>query len=142
MDTPDGNPEPGRMTLPPDLPDDFAPEPEPARAEGSLMEDIDALIADGKTYLQAELAYQKSRAGYAANRVKWIALYGAAAFALLHLALIGLTVGVVFALAPLVGPWIATAIVVVLLILGAAFFAFKLRGKLGDMRSAFEDYTP
>ena len=118
------------------------PEPEAATLENdspSLMADVDALIADGKTYLEAELAYQKSRAGFAANRLKWTAVYGAAAFGLLHLALIALTVGAVIALSPLTGPWLATGIVVVLLLAGALVFVLKLRGKLGDIRAVFED---
>lgn len=131
--------------LPPDLPDELksvalpsADDEKDSRA-GSLMTDIDALFADGKTYLEAELAYQKSRAGYAANRLKWTAIYGAAAFGLLHLALIGLTVGLVIALVPVVGPWLATAIVVAVLLAGTAFFVVKLRAKLADIRAAFED---
>jgi hypothetical protein len=133
----------GRADLPSDLPDDFEPErastEEPASSEASLMEDLDALFSDGKTYLQAEVTYQKSRAGYAANRLKWTAIYGAAAFGLLHLALIALTVGVVIALTPLTGPWIATAIVVVLLLAGTLLFVVKLRKKLNDIRTVFED---
>ncbi len=132
----------GRAALPPDLPDDYEPEPShpdgETSADGSLAEDLEALFSDGKTYLQAEVAYQKSRAGYAANRLKWAALYGAGAFALLHLALIGLTVGLVWALTPLVGPWLATGIVVVLLLLGALAFGLKLRAKIADLRTAFE----
>ena len=131
--------------LPPDLPDDLEPVAPPsedevaASHEGSLAEDVEALLADGRTYIQAEVAYQKSRAGYAANRLKSAAIYGAAAFGLLHLALIGLTVGLVIALVPLVGPWIATGIVVAVLLAGTAFFVVKLRAKLADIRSAFED---
>lgn len=106
------------------------------------MEDIDALVADGKTYLEAELTYQKSRAGFAANRLKWTAIYGAAAFGLLHLALIALTVGAVIALTPMTGPWIATAIVVALLLAGALAFLQRLRSKLTDIRSVFEDAAP
>ena len=125
--------------LPPDLPDELTPEPPPAEDDApSLMADVEALIADGKTYLQAELTYQKSRAGFTADRLKWTAVYGAAAFAFLHLALIALTVGIVLALIPLVGAWIATAIVVAVLLLGAFLFVRKLRGKLADIRDVFE----
>lgn len=123
--------------LPPDLPDD--PDSDTAEQDRpSLMADVDALIADGKTYLEAELTYQKSRAGFAANRLKYMAIYGAAAFGLLHLALIALTVGVVIALSPLTGPWIATGIVVLVLLVGAFVFLRKLRSKLGDVRDVFE----
>lgn len=106
------------------------------------MDDVDALIADGKTYFEAEVTYQKSRAGFAANRLKWTVIYGAGAFGLLHLALIALTVGVVIALTPLTGPWIATGIVVMLLLLGALVFVLKLRGHVADIRDVFEDSAP
>lgn len=133
----------GGEMRPPELPSDVENPQSPGEdREPSLMADIDTLIADGKTYIEAEIAYQKSRAGFAANRLKWTALYGAAAFGLLHLALIALTVGAVIALAPLVGPWIATAIVVLLLLLGAVAFALRLRKKFDDIRSAFEDDRP
>jgi hypothetical protein len=131
-----------RSALPPDLPDDHSPEPPEARGDNSLMEDIDALIADGKTYLEAELAYQKSRAGFTANRLKWSVAYGAAAFAFLHLALIALTVGAVFALSPVTGPWLATGIVVVVLLALAGFFLLRLRGKVDDVRSVFDNGEP
>ena len=144
MDSPDADLKGGGVTLPPDLPDE--PDPETAASADasetgapSLMEDVDALIADGKTYLEAEFTYQKTRAGFAANRLKWTAIYGAAAFGLLHLALIALTVGVVIALVPLVGPWTATALVVATLLLGALVFVLKLRAKIGDIRDVFED---
>ena len=109
-----------------------------AATEGSLLGDLDALLADGKTYLQSEIAYQKSRAGFSANRLKWSVIYGAAAFGLLHLALIALTVGAVIALAPLIGPWLATAVVVAVLLIGAIVFLLRLRGKVDDIRSVFE----
>lgn len=125
--------------LPPDLPDDFDPDATGEDEAPSLMADVDALIADGKTYLEAELAYQKTRAGFAANRLKWTVLYGAAAFGLIHLAGIALTVGAVIALAPLVGPWIATGLVVILLLAGAVFFTLRLRKKFNDIRDVFED---
>jgi hypothetical protein len=125
--------------LPSDVPAAQSVEAQDSTNEPSLKADIEALIADGKTYLEAELTYQKSRAGFAANRLKWTALYGAAAFGLLHLALIALTVGAVIALTPLTGPWIATAIVVALLLAGALVFVLRLRSKVGDIRSAFED---
>jgi len=103
------------------------------------MADVDALIADGKTYFEAELTYQKSRAGFAANRLKWTVLYGMAAFGFLHLAGIALTVGAVIALTPLVGPWLATLLVVALLAGAAFLLALRLRKKFNDIREVFED---
>lgn len=139
------NPEGGSTTLPPEHPMSGFPHDagntksgEGREDDPSLVADLDALIADSKTYFEAEVRYQKSRAGFAANRLKWTMVYGAAAFGLLHLALIALTVGVVIALSPLVGPWLATAIVVALLLLGAAVFVQRLRKKLNDIRAMFE----
>ena len=109
-----------------------------ASADNSLVGDLEALLGDAKTYLESEIAYQKSRAGFTGNRLKWSVIYGAAAFGLLHLALIALTVGAVIALSPITGPWIATALVVGLLVLGAIVLVLRLRGKVDDIRSVFE----
>jgi len=146
METRHGGAAPGTPALPPDLPDhlddETAAAPHSGASEPSLTADIEALIADGRTYLEAEVAYQKSRAGFAANRLKWTAIYGAAAFGLLHLALIALTVGAVIALTPVTGPWIATAIVAAVLLAGAAVFVLRLRSKIADIRGAFESDAP
>ena len=123
-----------------DLPDDFDAEDEgDVHPRASLTDDLTALFEDGKTYAEAELQYQKSRAAYSANRIKYALVYGAGAFAILHMALIGLTVGAVIALAPLVGPWLATLIVVGLLVLGGVILLRKLKGKIDDVRWAFRD---
>lgn len=128
--------------LPSDLPDDHDPEAEGTRNESGLMSDVEALIADGKTYVEAELAFQKSRLGFAAHSVKRSLIYGALALALIHLALIAAVVGVVFALTPHVGPWLALAIVVGVLVLAALFFALKLRNNIAGIGEAFaEDKT-
>lgn len=129
---------PSRPALPSDLPDDTDPAPAEAQGGESLVADVEALVADAKTYLEAEIAFQKSRAGFTADRLKSTALYGAAALGLLHLALIALTVGLVIALATVVGPWIATVLVVGVLLLGALIFVTRLRKKLGDIRDVFE----
>lgn len=128
-----------RAALPSDLPDESEFDLDEVRIDHSLLDDIDALISDGKTYVEAEIAFQKSRAGFAANRVKWAFVYGAAAFGLIHLALIALAVGAVLALAPLVGAWLATAIVVLVLLAVAVLFVLRLRGSLSAIRDVFED---
>lgn len=87
--------------------------------EPSLIDDVKALVDDGKTYLEAELQFQKSRATFAVDRGKSGAVYGVAAAAVLHLALVALVVGAIFALTPLITAWGATAVVVgVLLVAG------------------------
>ena len=105
----------------------------------SLADDLLALFEDGKTYAEAEVAYQKSRAGYTANRLKSAVALGFGAFGVLHLALIALTVGVVIALMPLVGPWIATAIVSLTLIVAGIVLLRMLKKRIDDIRAAFSD---
>ena len=102
------------------LPDEAAPAGyEGEEPDRSLIEDVEALIEDGETYLQAELAFQKTRASYVAQGAKAIAGLGALAAGLAVLALFGLTVGLILALTPLITAWGATAVVVGALLLGA-----------------------
>lgn len=107
--------------------------------EPSLAEDVSALFDDGKTYLEAEIAFQKSRAGFVGNRLKRAGAIGLVAFGLLHLAGIALTVGLVIALSTLVGPWFATAIVVIAFAGLAVLLLARLRGLFADIGSAFEE---
>ncbi|MCA0902318.1 phage holin family protein [Qipengyuania aquimaris] len=125
---------------PVDLPDEYEPEEEEAEALGpSLADDVLALLEDGKTYAEAEMAYQKSRAGFAANRIKGAIAFGLGAFGVLHLALIAMTVGLVIALAPLVGPWIATAIVTIALVALGIVFLSLLKARIDEIRDAFSE---
>ena len=78
----------------------------------SLLEDLETLIDDGKTYLEAEANYQKSRALYIADSLPGVALAGTIAAALAFIALIGLTVGLIIALAPYLSAWGSSAVVV------------------------------
>ncbi|MCH2488193.1 MAG: hypothetical protein MK010_10690, partial [Erythrobacter sp.] len=56
-----------------------AAEQDDAEAEirHSLTDDIFALFDDGKTYVEAEIAFQKSRSSFVANRAKLAVAYGA-----------------------------------------------------------------
>ena len=78
----------------------------------SLAEEVEALIEDGKTYIQAELSYQKTRAAFMADEAKTTAVYGLAAAAFGSLALVGLTLGLIIALTPWLTAWGASALVV------------------------------
>lgn len=131
-----------RAELPPDVPDDFDPEPADPAGEPSLLDDLKTLLGDGKNYVEAELAFQKSRAGHTAALARLSAVYLAAALALVHLALIALVVGLVFALSPLVGPWLATGIVVGLLLAGALVLVQRLRAKLSEIRGMYSEQEP
>jgi uncharacterized membrane protein YqjE len=86
----------------------------------SLVGDVEALFEDGKTYLQAELAFQKTRAAFVADRAKGAFIFGAVAAVFGFLALIGLTVGLIIALTPWLTAWGASALVVFLLMAAAA----------------------
>jgi len=112
---------------------------DPAPADDSLIEDVRNLVDDGRTYLEAEIQYQKSRAALALDRGKSGAIYGVVALALVHLALVGLVVGLVIALTPLITAWGATALVVGVLVTVAVFFALKAKGKFASISAALSE---
>ncbi|QSB43839.1 phage holin family protein [Tsuneonella flava] len=108
---------------------------EQSAEERSLADDILDLIEDGKTYAEAELQFQKSRAAFVADKGRKGAALAISALLLLHLAVVTLALGVVIALSPTLTPWGATALVVgilafVAIILGVAARRYFLR--LGD----------
>lgn len=107
---------------PPARGDSRLPETEPDEGSGdrSLIGDIQGLIEDGKTYLEAELGFQKTRAAYVADRAKAAVVFGAVSVLLGFLALIGVTMGLIIALTPLLTAWGACGLVVLLLVAGAA----------------------
>lgn len=84
----------------------------------SLRDDITVLVEDARTYAEAELAFQKTRASLAGKTAGRAAALLVLALVLLHIALIALAVGAVIALAPLVTIWGAIAIVVGVLLIG------------------------
>jgi uncharacterized protein GlcG (DUF336 family) len=88
-------------------------------ADRSLADDVRALVEDGRTLLEAELAYQKSRAALAGRTAKSMAGWIALALSLVFFALMTLVMGLLLILAPLLGGLGAT-LVVVLGLLGAA----------------------
>lgn len=107
--------------------------------ERSLADDVSALIDDGKTYIEAEVAFQKTRLSFVADRSKSGVVFILAALAFLHLALIGLVVGSIISLIPLVGPFPATLIIVGVLLIGMAIFLLMAKGKFSSLANAFKD---
>lgn len=89
-------------------------------AERSLVDDVRQLAEDGRTLLEAELAYQKSRAAVAGASAGGIAGWGALALALVFFALMALVMGLLLALAPSLGGWLAMVVVVAGLLAAAA----------------------
>ena len=104
-----------------------------------LKDEIAALIDDGKTYAEAEYAYQKSRLSYAADRGKSAALLIFFALSFIHLALVGVVIGLIIALTPYVSALGATGLVVGALMIGAAIMALMLRTRTKEISEAFED---
>ncbi len=100
----------------------------------SLVEDMEALVDDARTYVDAELSYQKSRASFVTDRVKRTLIFAVGAATVGLLAAIGLTVGLIIALTPLVTGWGATAIVVGLLLLVAYLLISRASKAWGDIQ--------
>jgi hypothetical protein len=98
-------------------------------AERSLVEDVRQLANDGRTLLEAELSYQKSRAAVAWQGAKGVAAWGALALALVFFALMALVVGLVLIVAFYAGPiWATVGVTLgVLLAAGGAAWAAKNR---------------
>ncbi len=103
----------------------------------SLADDLEALLEDARTYMDAELSYQKTRASFVADRVKKTVAFGAIAAFLAVLALIGLTMGLIIALTPHLTAWGATAVVVLALLLIAAILASKAGKAWNSMMAEF-----
>lgn len=114
--------------------------PAPTR---SLGDDLEALIEDAKTYLDAELSYQKTRAGFVANRLKQTVAFGIVAAYFAVLATVGLTVGLIIALTPHLTAWGATAAVVAGLLLATLLMVLRAskawKSLMGAMQSEEEE---
>jgi hypothetical protein len=109
-----------------------------AAEDRSLIDDVEVLIDDGKTYLEAELNFQKTRALFVADRAKGLALYGLLGLMFAWMALIGLTIGLIFALTPSLGGWGATGVVVVVWLAIAAVAFRAAAGRWRALMATFE----
>ncbi|MGQ7829017.1 phage holin family protein [Altererythrobacter sp. Z27] len=113
-----------------------------AQPDGSLVDDVAALVQDGRNFVEAEIAFQKTRLAFAANRSKSAVVSGLFALAFIHLALIALVVGLVIALTPLVSALGATAIVVGALLFGAFLMLMRMRNSTQEIGDAFGNDNP
>lgn len=123
----------------------MTPEPdEPAAAArddgiSSVISDVRQLAAEAKTFAEAELAFQTSRAQFAGAAAGRIALYGLVALVLAVFALGALVVGLLMALAPLVTAWGATGIVAGGLALAALLFVILALAKWKRAKAAIAE---
>ena len=113
--------------------------PTSGAAERSLTEDIKQLASDGRTLLEAELAYQKSRVAVAGAGAKGIAGWAALALALVFFALMALVVGVLLGIAEFIGIWAATAVTVVLVLAAAGLAGLAAARRWKRMSAALAD---
>lgn len=104
----------------------------------SLTDEIAALIDDGRTYAQAEIAFQKTRAKIAGKSIGLAIALIVVAVITLHIAVLALAVGMVIALQPLVTIWGAIAIVVGVLLLVTVLLALKAKGHASRLGSLFQ----
>lgn len=116
----------------------IAPEGEDAR-DRSLVDDLRQLANDGRVLLEAELAYQKSRAVVAGQGAKGIAGWLALALALVFFALMALVLGLMLVLAPLIGGLGATLVTVLGLLLAAGFSAWAAKRRWDGVSRAFAE---
>lgn len=126
--------------LPPEDPslEDLSADDESEAYDESLLDEIGALIDDGRTYIEAEVAFQRTRAKLAWRLAGVSAGLVVVAIILLHIALLALAVGLVIALQPHVTIWGAVAIVVggMLACAGAlCWMAWKRASKLEHLFS-------
>lgn len=103
----------------------------------SLLEDAGALLEDGRTYIEAELAYQKSRALHVVDRGKSALVYAIAGALFALLTLIGLTVGLIISLAQVFGPWIASIAVVLVMAAIAGLLLRAAQRRWNALMAAF-----
>ncbi|ANY20642.1 hypothetical protein A6F68_02140 [Tsuneonella dongtanensis] len=119
--------------------DDLSSADAVAPQQQSLTDDVFALLDDGRTLVETEIQFQKTRAAFAFDRGKSGAAFGVVAFALFHLALVALVVGAVIALTPVIGAWGATAVVVGILVIAGLWFALAAKRKFARLAAAYAE---
>jgi uncharacterized membrane protein YqjE len=103
-----------------------APDDAPDQGDGpSLAMLLRALIEDAQTLIEAETGYWRTALAFVLARVKTIALVLVLALFFLFFTLMALVVGLLLALAPLIGPWAALALVAGTLALLTAWCAWQ-----------------
>jgi len=106
-------------------------DPEAGGAEGkrplALTAEIESLIAAARAAFSSEIAFQRARALLASKTVGRIAGFAVLAVALVFFFLMALIVGLLLALAPLLGTWQALGVVIGGLVLGVLLALWAAR---------------
>ena len=95
------------------------------REPPTLVQLVRALIEDAQTLVEAETGYWRKALGFALRRVKSIALLAVLALFFAFFTLMALVVGLLLALAPLIGTWAALGLVSVTLALATGWCAWR-----------------
>lgn len=103
--------------------------PAPQDEDLSLVEDVRLLIGEARTFAQAEVAYQKTRAAYVGAQTKAIAVLGLGAAVLVVFAVMALVLGAVIAVGTLIGPWLAMIVVPLVILIVAAVMGISARNR-------------
>ena len=114
--------------------DDAAASPPP-----SLTDELATLIDDGRTYAEAELAFQKTRASLAGRKIGGAVGFIVLAVLLVHLVLVALVVGLLIALTPPFGIWGSIGIVVGGLLLLVVLTVLLARSSAKGVGELFKD---
>ncbi|SBV33339.1 conserved protein of unknown function [uncultured Sphingopyxis sp.] len=106
--------------------------PPPVPLEQIVGDVLDNLSATAK----AELALLEARSELALHGATWTAAWGTVAASALGIAMLALAFGAILALAPHVGPFIATLIVVAALLVVAGLAGWRAQRSYNDIRTA------
>ncbi|UAB77094.1 phage holin family protein [Erythrobacter sp. SCSIO 43205] len=107
------------------------------QVDPSLMDEVSTLIDDARTYVEAELGFQKTRAAFAGRLIGVAAGLGIVALILLHIAFLALAVGLVIAFEPVVGIWGAIALVFGGLLILVAFLGWRVFANVKRLAGLF-----
>lgn len=111
-------------------------------AQRSLIDDLRHMLEDGRTLVEAELAYQKSRAAVAGAGAKGIAGWALLALALVFFVLMAAVMGALLILSTWLGPVKATAITILALLGLTAAAALAARRRWHRMARQLTDQDP
>lgn len=115
--------EPDPLAPLPDQPEDMSdPADDESVGHRSLLDDLEALVSDARTYFDAEIAFQKTRAAFMADSLKRTIIFAIIGAFFAMLATIGLAIGAIIALTPILTAWGATGVVVAVLAVAAFLF--------------------
>ena len=115
----------------------YAPDGRPEAAPPVPLEKIVGDVVDNlSATARAELALLEARGELALHGASWTAAWGTIAACAVGIAMLALAFGAILALAPHVGPFVATLIVVAILLAVAGFAGWRAQRSYGDIRTA------